>query len=166
MKNVLQEIKELRYASITQIRVRYREVFQEEPRSHHREQLLRRLAWRLQSLAEGGLSERARHRAFEIANEGDLRVLAPRGVDLLDRSICRSDSRIPPPGSKLTREFRGTTVSVKVLPHGFECHGKPYQSLSAIASEVAGTRWNGLAFFGLTGKRATGKKGRHGNAKR
>ena len=138
MKNVLEEIEELRYASIAQIRVRYRDVFQED----------------------------ARRRAFEIANEGDLRVLAPRGVDLLERSTCRTDSRIPPPGSKLTREFRGTTVSVKVLPQGFECHGKRYQSLSAIASEVAGTRWNGLAFFGLTAKRATGKKGRHGNAKR
>ena len=73
------EIEELRGARIAQIRARYREVFEEEPRSRHREQLLRRLVWRLQAVAEGGLSEAARQRAYEIADETDLRVLPPRG---------------------------------------------------------------------------------------
>jgi hypothetical protein len=36
---------------------------------------------------------------------------------------------------------------------GFEWNGRPYRSLSAIAREVTGQRWNGLLFFGLT-KRA------------
>lgn len=149
-------IETLRNASIAQIRVSYREVFQEEPRSKHREHLFRRLAWRLQSLAEGGLSERARHRAAEIANEAELRVFAPRdrrNASLSPESAAyRSDRRIPAPGSKLTREFRGSTVSVTVLRQGFEYRGQQYRSLSAIANEVTGTRWNGLAFFGLTGK--------------
>src|SRR6266550_8706133 len=73
------EIDELRDARIAQIRARYREVFEEEPRSRHREQLWRRLVWRLQAVAEGGLSEAARQRAHEIADETDLRVLPPRG---------------------------------------------------------------------------------------
>jgi len=159
--DVQKQIETLRRASIAQIRVTYREVFQEEPRSKHREHLFRRLAWRLQSLAEGGLSERARQRAIEIANDADLRVLAPgrsNGSSSPDGAPHRSDRRIPPPGSKLTREFRGITVSVKVLRQGFEYRGQQYRSLSAIANEVTGTRWNGLAFFGLTGTE-TARKG-------
>ncbi|MEO8050303.1 MAG: DUF2924 domain-containing protein [Acidobacteriota bacterium] len=51
------------------LREKYRELFQEEARSRHREHLFRKLVWRLQALAEGGLSERARTRAQEIAND-------------------------------------------------------------------------------------------------
>ena len=40
----------------------------------------------------------------------------------------------------------------KVLDHGFEYDGRLFKSLSAIAREVTGTRWNGLAFFGIAGK--------------
>jgi hypothetical protein len=38
---------------------------------------------------------------------------------------------------------------VTVLPDGFEYQSRRYRSLSAIAREVTGTRWNGLVFFGL-----------------
>jgi hypothetical protein len=48
------EIESLRRASVSALRGKYREVFQEETRSRHREHLFRRIAWRLQALAEGG----------------------------------------------------------------------------------------------------------------
>jgi len=73
----------------------------------------------------------------------------------------RRDARIPVFGSTLTRTFRGSIISVKVQPNGFEYQGKTYRSLSAIAMEVTGTRWNGLAFFGLTGARKQRKGSRH-----
>jgi hypothetical protein len=158
---VLKEIEDLRSAKIAEIRVRYREVFGEEPRSKHREQLFRRLAWRLQAVAYGGLSERARQRAAEIANEADLRIRPPRDCNASQISAPRHDRRIPPAGTTLTRSFRNGTVSVRVLPAGFEYQGREYRSLSAIAGEVTGTRWNGLAFFGLNGKRVSGKGSRH-----
>jgi hypothetical protein len=60
----------------------------------------------------------------------------------------------------LTREFRESTITVKILADGFEYQGRRYGSLSAIATEVTGTRWNGLAFFALTAERKHGK-GRH-----
>ncbi len=155
------EIDRLRGAGIAQIRARYREVFEEEPRSKHREQLLRRLLWRLQAIAEGGLSEAARQRAYSIADEVDLRVLPPRGFvenatpagPLPGRSRSHFDRRIPLPGAILKREYNGSTITVKVLLDGFEHQGQRYGSLSAIASAVTGTRWNGLAFFRLTGVR-------------
>jgi hypothetical protein len=168
--SILREIEDLRQAPIADIRARYREVFGEEPRSKHREQLFRHLAWRLQALAEGGLSERALRRAHEIANEADLRVRPPRGTGEAPaesqegtgsgRVRSRYDRRIPPPGTVLSRTFQGETIMVQVLADGFEHQGRCYRSLSAIACQVTGTRWNGLAFFGLTGKR-TRERSRH-----
>ncbi len=58
------EIEELRRAPLAQIRARYREAFDEEPRSKHREHFSRRLAWRLQAASEGGLSDAALQRAL------------------------------------------------------------------------------------------------------
>ena len=159
MDTVWKEIEQLRGAPMAQLRARYREVFREEPRSHHREHLFRRLAWRLQAIAYGGLSEAAQQRAQEIANDADVRLLPPRG--LLERTSARWDRRIPRVGAVLTRQYRGNTISVKVLRDGFEYADRRYGSLSAIAMEVTGTRWNGLAFFGLTPARPRFKGGRH-----
>jgi hypothetical protein len=67
------------------------------------------------------------------------------------------------PGTLLTRQWRGRTILVEVLPDRFRFENRLYNSLSAIAVAVTGTRWNGLAFFGLTGKgRAQRKQERHG----
>jgi hypothetical protein len=38
---------------------------------------------------------------------------------------------------------------VKILDNGFEYDGRRFPSLSAVAGEITGTRWNGFAFFGL-----------------
>jgi hypothetical protein len=57
---ILMEIENLRRASMAGLREKYREVFQEATRCRHREHLFRRIVWRLQALAEGDLSERAR----------------------------------------------------------------------------------------------------------
>ena len=75
---VLMEIENLRRTSLAGLREKFREVFQEETRSRHREHLFRRIAWRLQALAEGDLSKRARGRAHQIAQDASLRTVAPR----------------------------------------------------------------------------------------
>jgi hypothetical protein len=163
---VLMEIENLRRASLAGLREKFREVFQEETRSRHREHLFRRIAWRLQALAEGDLSERARGRAQQIAQDASLRTVAPR--DFLrvdgervqttpsDRNRREQDSRLPLPGVLLSRKWKGRTLLVEVLAKGFRYENRHYSSLSAIAVAVTGTRWNGLAFFGLT--RSTGGK--------
>ena len=128
----------------------------------HREHLFRRIAWRLQALAEGDLSERARRRAQEIARDADLRVVAPRDFFSVegtrvqtapgDRDRPEQDRRLPLPGVLLSRKWKGRTILVEVLAKGFRYENRYYASLSAIAVAVTGTRWNGLAFFGLTRK--------------
>ena|ERR1019366_6798552 len=158
---VLIEIESLRRASLAGLRRKYREVFQEETGSRHREHLFRRIAWRLQALAEGDLSQRARDRAGEIARDADLRLIAPpdffevSGENVTttstgDRNRRQQDSRLPLPGTLLTRKWKGHTLLVEVLKDGFRYESRHYSSLSAIATAVTGTRWNGLAFFGLT----------------
>ena len=147
---LLKQVEHLQSAPMRSVRQKYRELFGEEPRSKHKESLVRRIAWRMQAAAEGGLSERARQRAMAIARDADLRVLPLRGNGGAAFINPRSDRRIPPPGAVLERDYRGATISVQVLASGFEYQGRRYRSLSAIANQVTGTRWNGLAFFGLT----------------
>jgi hypothetical protein len=59
------------------------------------------------------------------------------------------DARLPMPGSLIVKNYKAETLVVKVLNEGFEYDGRRFASLSAIACEITGTRWNGFAFFGL-----------------
>jgi DUF2924 family protein len=132
-----------------ELRARYREVFGDESTTAHKQHLVRRIAWRLQAQAHGDLSERARRRALEVADDADLRSTVP--ASFLEKPPRRSlmDRRLPAPGTLLTRFYQGRTIEVKVLADGFECDGVRYKSLSAVARAATGTRWNGLVFFGL-----------------
>lgn len=157
---VLMEIENMRRMSLASLREKFRDVFQEETQSRHREHLFRRIAWRLQALAEGDLSERARGRAREIAQDASLRAVAPRDFFRVngervqttpsDGNRRQQDSRLPLPGVVLGRKWKGRNILVEVLEKGFRYEGRHYSSLSAVAVAVTGTRWNGLAFFGLT----------------
>lgn len=156
---IAKQIEALRSLTVAELREKYSAVFGEESRSRHKDFLRKRIAWRLQANEEGGLSERALRRAEELANEADLRTLAPKGDrgDSIGRTSVRSfkpshDRRLPMPGAVLTREYRGRTVSVTVLDDAFEYQGTLYKSLSAVAKAVTRSHWNGMLFFGLTGK--------------
>ena len=154
------EVEALAELSVPELKAKYVEVFGEHSRSGNAAFLRRRIAWRLQARAMGGLSERARRRAEELADEADLRIRAPRrsrrrpstGERHRDRTRAADaerDPRLPAPGEVLVREFGGMTVVVRVLEDGFEYEGRRYSSLSPIAREVTGSRWNGFRFFDL-----------------
>jgi len=153
---VHEQIEALRHMTVRELRERYSEVFGEQSRSNHKQFLFRRIAWRIQALAEGGLSERARRRALEIANDADLRIRPPKGFDVstaADRStnhrLIATDPRLPAPGTVLVRQYKEQSIVVEVRTDGFEYDSRIYRSLSAIAREVTGTKWNGFLFFGL-----------------
>lgn len=155
---VWSEIDSLRKLKTATLRAKYRDLFGAETHSSNKQFLFRRIAWRLQTRAEGDLSERARNRAAEIADDADLRLRAPRGfasaftssIPATTKSRLPKDWRLPPVGAILTRQYRGRQIVVVVGQDAFEYQGQRYRSLSAVARQVTGTRWNGLAFFHLT----------------
>ena len=155
--NVTKEVAALRKMTMRELRARYAEAFNEETRANNKSWLVKRIIWRLQANAEGDLSERARRRAIELANDSDLRLSPPKPKDVAPSGervriaalpIGRED-RLPPPGSVITRVYKGEALQVKVLPRGFEFEGETFTSLSAVAKAVTGTHCNGFLFFKL-----------------
>jgi hypothetical protein len=160
--NIAKEIAALRRLSTRDLRARYAETFGEMTNANNRIWLVKRIAWRLQVQAEGDLSARARRRAGELAKHADLRssppvekpVPAPAEFSAPEVQRRQADDRVPPPGSIITRTYKGETLQVQVLEHGFSFEGAVYKSLSAVARTITGQHCNGLHFFRL-GQEAT-----------
>jgi hypothetical protein len=124
-------------------------------------QLWQILEARLQAVDFAGLAPKAKRWMAEIAggDEGEIRLPVRSVVGQLGlRSRTRKkkerirDARIPPPGTVISKKYKGNEYSVKVLESGFEYEGAYYRTLSAVANEITGSHWNGYAFFGLEGK--------------
>ena len=158
--NLMREINTLRGMNVKALKERYIEVFGEQTRSCNKDFIWKRIAWRLQSIEEGDLSERAIKRSKELANDADLRIRPQKNTfqSVSEDSTLRttsypfkpdSDHRLPMPGAILTRQYKGATIRVMVLERGFEYNGEVYRSLTAIARTITGSRWNGFLFFGL-----------------
>jgi len=170
--NIAKELAVMERMTPRELQEKYAQVFGEQPRSRNRQWLVKRIAWRLQANEEGDLSERARRRAMELANDADLRGTAPRKPKTGDGGLrgtaprkpktgdgggptktvaarFSGDTRLPLPGTMLTREYKGRVLHVQVLADGFEYEGEVYKSLTAVAKAITGARWNGYHFFGL-----------------
>lgn len=155
---VANEVARLEKMSVNQLAKRFEEVFGEECRSRHKRYLVRRIAWRLQANAEGGLTDRARQRAEELADDAEIRVTPPREKKKSSNDepavatipvVSGRDTRLPPPGNWIERDYKGRTIRVLVVADGFEFEGTRYKSLSAIAKAVTGSHMNGFLFFRL-----------------
>jgi hypothetical protein len=156
--NIGKEVAALQRMTVRELRMRFAEVFGEETRAGNKPWLVKRIAWRLQSLTEGDLSDRARQRAAELANDADVRLSPPKAKPASPAPTARTttatlavegDDRLPPPGTVITREYKSETLQVKVLPKGFEFEGEVYKSLSAVAKAITGQHCNGYHFFRL-----------------
>ncbi|MFN3193865.1 MAG: DUF2924 domain-containing protein [Aureliella sp.] len=159
MSNPLgQELAALRRMSVSSLQTKYIEVFGESTTGRNKAWLQKRIAWRLQANAFGGLSDRAIQRAGELANESDLRVMAPREPSRLpppppmNLDLPPKDERIPPVGDCLVRIYKGREYVVTIMPNGFDFEGEYYKTLSAIAKKITGQHWNGFRFFDLKKK--------------
>jgi len=146
----LREIIALRKLSVGELRARWLELFGEETKSRNRDYLFKRLAYRVQERRYGGLTEEARARAEALAEKAPIRRQLPAGAaEELARAAKPRDPRLPPPGTVLRRAHGGVEHEVTVLDEGFEYRGEQFKSLSVVATKIAGTKWNGFAFFGL-----------------
>jgi hypothetical protein len=155
--NVVKEVAALRRLTTKELQVRYSELFGERTLANNRSWLIKRVGWRMQAQAEGDLSERARQRAAELANESDLRLSPPKdsSVAAAAEQTCartlrgQTDDRLPPPGSIICREYKGEVLQIRVRADGFEFEGQYYRSLSAVAKAITGAHCNGYLFFRL-----------------
>ena len=130
------------------LKAQWRDLFDTEPPPFNRRYLESRLAYRIQELAFGGLKPETIRRLERLGEELD-------GGDRKKRGM-RLDRDRPITGTRLLREWQGTEQIITVTANGFEWQGRPYQSLSAIARAITGTRWNGWVFFGLKNHRRAG----------
>ena len=144
-REILRQITELQGLSMADLRARWRELFGSEPPGAGRAYLVRRLAYRIQELAYGGVSDitRARLQDHLGADTGRARPL--------ERRKRQGDE--PVVGTRFVREWRGERYEVTVAPGGYELRGRRYRSLSAAAKAITGAHWNGRAFFGLGPRR-------------
>ncbi|MEW4488187.1 DUF2924 domain-containing protein [Thalassoglobus sp. JC818] len=155
--NIENELAALQQLTTDELRNRYAEVFGEPPRSRHKAYLIRKVGWRLQAIAEGDLSQRARRRAEELAVEAEVRTTPPRDDQPMIsatksvKSALQSDPRLPSPGTSITKKYKGQTLEVRVLQSGFEYDGERFKTLSAVAKAITGSHCNGFRFFKLGG---------------
>jgi hypothetical protein len=134
---VLTQIAALKTRSTSELRVMWQELFGREAPVLGRRYLEDRIAFRLQELHYGGLSDRARRKLDALADQLEPKAARPRDPGRLL------------PGTELRRQWQGVEHVVRVREHDFEYDGRPYRSLSAVARAITNTRWNGWLFFGL-----------------
>ena len=171
--DISQRLAALYDLSVNELREGFHEAYGFPTRSRNRQYLRKRVAWKIQADADGGLSQRALDRIEELAPLAPVRwrpglkdVQTPGEPDTRSASgganaghgKSKRDPRLPRAGTLLTREYREREYQVLVLENGFEFGGRPYSTLSKIAREITGTNWNGFLFFKeclAAGKRET-----------
>jgi hypothetical protein len=143
--------------SIKELKVKYTELFGDTALpQNNKVYLFKRIAYKIQELEYGGISEFTKGRIKELILEKDpLNNLGKKKKNVVENNIIPSsrDRRLPIPGTVITKHYKDSVLQVKVLEKGFEYNGKTYKSLSRIACEVTGAHLSGFTFFGLYGAR-------------
>lgn len=152
--NIGRELAALKTMSVGELAEKYREVFGEPTRTRNKEYLRKRIAYRLQEQAEGGLSLRALERIEQLAPDAPVRWRqpvvrqdSPGNPVVVPITKPTRDPRLPPPGTILSRRHNGVAHQVTVLDDGFDYNGERYSSLSRVARVITGKAWNGYMFF-------------------
>jgi hypothetical protein len=137
--SVLTQVAALPVKNTRELNQLWRKLFESDPPQAGKQYLVRRLAYRLQELAHGGLNSSAATILDGLAkpqNNGE------------DRKV-QAETALPVTGARLIREWHGVEHTVTILDEGFEYQGMRYKSLSSVAKAITGTHWSGPVFFGL-----------------
>lgn len=106
------------------------------PKRLSRDLLIRGIAYKIQERAFGGLSRSTLRKLESLRSQNATAPMSAPSPSLR-------------PGTKLIRDWGGTTHTVIVLKSGYEWRGKSYRSLTTIAKAITGAHWSGPRFFGL-----------------
>jgi len=139
-KSIVTQVAELENMTTHELQQKWGTLYNSPPPIRiSKQQIVGRLAYRLQELVYGGLPDDIRQQLENIGEFHSQKTVAEK-----------SDK--PVSGTRFIRDWNGKRYEVEVLDKGFAFNGKQYRSLTAIATEITGTKWNGHEFFGLRSK--------------
>jgi hypothetical protein len=155
---IKRELVALDTLTVGELALKYRDLFGRPTKTRNKAYLQKHIAWRIQEVAEGGLSPRALDQIEQLAPHAPARWRRPvvrQPVEPRGRGRGRGpaadtlgpDPRLPPVGTVLKRHHAGVDHRVTVLADGFEYEGARHKSLSKIALLITGKSWNGYVFF-------------------
>jgi hypothetical protein len=131
---VTSKLAALELLTMEEIKPLWRKYFDNDPMRFQRDFMVRRIAYQIQARAYGGMPKTIRNKLKRLADDG--------------QETVREQVQVKP-GMRLMRKYKGERIHVAVLENGFEFKGKRYKSLTAIATELMGSRTSGPKFFGL-----------------
>ena len=137
---VLRQLFALQEMDRKAIEEKWRDLYGTEPPNFKKTFLQRRLAFRIQELFYGGVDDSTKQKLSEITDK--LEDKKPKARVEIDGKIL--------PGPRFVREWKGKLYETIVRDDGFEYNGQMYRSLSAIATAITGTQWNGRKWWGLS----------------
>lgn len=145
MEDQMVMIEDLQTLSRQELIKKWKKLFKKNSPMHARKEfLIKHIAWELQAREKGGYTPKIQKQLNKLSERMAV------GKDLQDKGIVKESTTIEiKAGTKLIREYKGEKHEVIALDKGFKYRDKIYKSLSAIANEITGTRWNGKVFFGI-----------------
>jgi len=136
-------IEELQALSREELIKKWKKLFKTNSPLHAKKDLLiKHIAWEMQARKQGGYSAQTQKKLEKLAQNKDIKK---ESITI----IKESQSLEIKAGTKLIREYKGEKHEVIALDKGFKYKDKTYKSLSGIANDITGTRWNGKVFFGI-----------------
>lgn len=146
-QSIIRQINEIQRMSLEELRRKWMVLFGTDPANLSKQYLTRRLAYRIQELTYGGLSQSIRERLASLAEN-------PKQIE---KKTVREKETLQI-GTRLIREWHGVRYEIIVQEEGFLFQGKIYRSLSAIARAITGRHCGGRRFFGLQPSNSKGAK--------
>jgi hypothetical protein len=142
--SVLRQLAALQNMSTEELKEKWRDLYGSEPPDYRKPMLLRKLAYRIQELYYGGIPKAVKKQLTQIARNDP--ALCQKGKTSSKSNIL--------PGTRFIRIWKGKHHEVTALEDGFEYKGRKFRSLSAVAKQITGTKWNGFIFFGVRKKQS------------
>lgn len=134
-------IEELKSLSREELSIKWFDIFKTPAPEHlSKPYLIKHVAWQLEF---GGLPAHLQKQIGKLVEQ----YAKTKSVD--SKAIKKVQKFEVTAGTRFIREFKGKKYEVTALDRGFNYNGKTYKSLSSIANEITGTRWNGKKFFGV-----------------
>lgn len=144
---IIRQVADLQNLSHEELKNLWLTLYGTKPPAYNRRHLVSRLAYRIQELAYGGLSEAAKAKMKAIMEASGLDENGGEPNNRRKRATARRDGLVI--GTRLVREWNGHIHEVTTVHGGFQYEGQLFRSLTAVTKAITGTHWNGRAFFGV-----------------